>query len=535
MFRRYRFSLILLLIGLCICLIFNPFTQITSNPLIINPNSPYKLIGRLYRPLKSDKPLPVVILAHGINSSKEMMTPLAIELARNNIAGLAFDFAGFGESHPLEKNQQSVDDLTQSTIKDTQAILNYLQHNPQQFNLDKIAIVGHSMGGVTALEFAKKNLQIKSTVTLGIGGEATATSPANLLFNIGTYEQLNPAHTLKPLLKTATKDCLKQQMCDNFAAGTARKLKISPTTDHINVIFDSIIIQETIDWIKHSLQLTTPTLTPVMPEFIIGILLGGTGLIFGLTLFLVTHTQLIRWRSLTIAFAFLMILAQFNLLSPFIISHTLLILLIVSLLSNYAQVRPHNWSFNLSLLAIYIFILFTAVWLATFLHGLEELIKEPTMSVYLPLFALKWVFYVVYNRFLELKSWMFPQYTFAVTVNPIFLIILILDSFKLGIVLTTIVKVTMIIVDWLRQPFRLGIKNLTTKEVIILGILGIICLIVLWLRYSQGLLNDAISQWEVVSKLFILFIFVPIIIIIVALRSPFLKHIETHLKERFNN
>lgn len=533
MLKRYGFSLILILIGLCISLVFYPFKNIISNPLIINPNSSHTLIGRLYRPINAFNNLPVVILLHGVSSSKEMMIPLAIELARNNIAGLAFDLGGFGESYPLKSNEQSIDSLTESTVKDTQAILNYIQNNPQQFNLDKIAIVGHSMGGVTALDLAEKDLPIKATVTLGIGGEATLNSPANLLFAIGTYEQLNPASNLRPLLAMATEtpaDCFNQQICGNFADGTARNLRISPTTDHFTAIFDSILTQDTIDWIKQSLQITTPFLPPKMPQFIIGILVGVTGLILGLTLFWVAHPNLIRWRCLTGAIALLIILAQFNLISPVITSHAIIILFILILISNYAQVRSHNWAFNLAVIFTYIILLLSAFWVATVFHGLEELIREPSNIIYLPIFAFKWGFYVAYNGFLKFKTLMLPNYSFTVTVNSVFIIVLIIDSLILGIVLTTVEKITMIIVHWLRQPFRLGIKNMSPKEVIILVSLVIIGSIVIWQRYNQGLLNEAISRGGIVGKLFILFILLPIVIIIAVLRSPGLHRLETSLQ-----
>lgn len=534
--QKPRFSSILIAIGLCICLFSYPFRQITSNSLVINPNSSGSLVGRLYRPINATNPLPVVILVHGVSSSKEMMIPLAIELARNNIASLTFDFGGFGESHSLKKNQQSIDYLTQSTVKDAKSILNYVENNPQQFDIDKIAIAGHSMGGVTAIDLAKKNPQLKSTVALGIGGEATFNSPKNLLFAIGTYEQLNPANQLRPIIAIATEnpqDCLNQEACGNFVKGTARKLTISPTTDHFTVIFDSNSIDKTINWIKQSLQISSPKVPIVMPQFIIGMLIGMTGLILELVLFLVKHPQLIRWRSLTIFTGILILIAPFNIISPIITTHLLIILFFVNLISNYAYVCPHEWRFNCSLLLIYMVILLIAFWTATILHSSEELFKKPISLIYLPIFSFKWLFLMVYNAFLKIKILMFSNYSFVVIINPIFIIILILDFLKLGIILGTIEKVTFMIINCLRQPFKLGFKNISRKEIAILLMLTIICLFVIWQRYNEGLLNDAINQGQVIGKLFIIFIITPIATSLVILRSSFLQKIEINLRKQF--
>ncbi|MFW6358059.1 MAG: alpha/beta hydrolase [Chroococcales cyanobacterium] len=178
-------SLLILFLGLILTVIFNPNRGIRSKAIAINSNSQQPLISRLYLPENPRYPLPVIILCHGVNNSKEMMIPLATELVRNNIAAIPFDFGGYGESYPLTGELKSINSLGKSTLEDAQAVLNYVRQNPKLFDPEKIGIIGHSLGGAAALELAKKEPKINVTGVLSISVDATPMKPKNLFLGDG--------------------------------------------------------------------------------------------------------------------------------------------------------------------------------------------------------------------------------------------------------------------------------------------------------------------------------------------------------------
>jgi fermentation-respiration switch protein FrsA (DUF1100 family) len=63
-------------------------------------NGDHELSGLLYRPREasSSRRLPAVMLIHGISSSKESMSSIALELARNGFVALTIDAVGHGDS-----------------------------------------------------------------------------------------------------------------------------------------------------------------------------------------------------------------------------------------------------------------------------------------------------------------------------------------------------------------------------------------------------------------------------------------------------
>jgi fermentation-respiration switch protein FrsA (DUF1100 family) len=78
------FGLTLCMIGIIIISYFNPSIKPENFTVKLSKNQ--QLVGQIYLPKTGIKPYPTMILSHGINSSKETMTPLALELARNGIA-----------------------------------------------------------------------------------------------------------------------------------------------------------------------------------------------------------------------------------------------------------------------------------------------------------------------------------------------------------------------------------------------------------------------------------------------------------------
>lgn len=123
---------------------------------IIKNNKNQNLVGVLYKPNK--KEFPVAIFCHGYRSDKNSskVPALAKELVSKGIALFAFDFAGSGESDGKFEDTT----LTQQT-SDLKAVIDYFS------NLNKeIAVIGSSLGGISALNQAAKNSKIKVLVLM---------------------------------------------------------------------------------------------------------------------------------------------------------------------------------------------------------------------------------------------------------------------------------------------------------------------------------------------------------------------------------
>jgi len=257
-------SLLLFTIGILICLLSYP-TEIETQSIIINLTPNRHLVGTLYTPKTAKPPYPVMVLTHGINSTKEIMSPLAIELAREGIAALPFDFGGFGESYSRPYSEAGND-------ADAKAVMAFIQANPKLFDITRIGIAGHSMGGATALGVASDDNRYKATVVLGMSGFATPIKPANLLMGIGLYEELHPPSLMREMLQSATgKNISEFQLSGEFQPVKARLLVISPTADHLIEPYDPYLIQQSVSWVKQVFGISTKTKPLIATWYMFGL------------------------------------------------------------------------------------------------------------------------------------------------------------------------------------------------------------------------------------------------------------------------
>jgi len=308
---RKFITIIVLLIGLFLTLFFNPNYQVNVNSITIPFATNKNIVARIFTPKNQAPPYSVVILCHGISNSKENMTPLALELARNGIGAIAFDFGGFGESYPLSTELKSVDNLEQNTQKDTQVILDYIKSKPDIFNIKKIAILGHSLGGNTALNMGKNNEDFQATIMLSISGFANENSPPNLLLGVGIYEQLNPVKELISTLKNATinGDCINDTICGDFNRKNARKLVISPTTDHVVAAYNPLLQENIVNWLQLSFDLPIQKAKLTIFWYILGQYLM---IISGVILLVKVGKNYRKFRLITIIIGLLAILSYLN-------------------------------------------------------------------------------------------------------------------------------------------------------------------------------------------------------------------------------
>ncbi|KAI9925085.1 hypothetical protein MW887_006493 [Aspergillus wentii] len=89
---------------------------------------------------------PPILFLHGFGSCKEDLADITIHPALQHRAYIAFDAPGCGQSHCSDLSAVSIPFL----VSTAEAILSY-------FKIDKFHLIGHSMGGLTALLLADKH------------------------------------------------------------------------------------------------------------------------------------------------------------------------------------------------------------------------------------------------------------------------------------------------------------------------------------------------------------------------------------------
>lgn len=225
------------------------------------PNGALALSGLLYRPgyVSDAAPAPGIALAHGLSEAKQMMSGIALELARNGFVALAIDLFGHGNSGG--KLSQGNEDHSLGVV----AAVHYLQS--LSYVDHRIGLVGHSLGGGAIRAAAANCTNIYACVFIGGGfgsmvsepeyGYLNATFPKNLLIAVGKYDVLFNLTQLKTeelLPVFGTSDAvIPATVYGDFSLSTARKLVI-PSTTHLFEPIDPLVVSEAVSWMTYSLK-----------------------------------------------------------------------------------------------------------------------------------------------------------------------------------------------------------------------------------------------------------------------------------------
>lgn len=225
------------------------------------PNGALTLSGLLYRPdyVSEATPAPGIVLAHGLSEAKQMMSGIALELARNGFVALAIDLLGHGNSDG--KLSQGNEDHSLGVV----AAVHYLQS--LSYVDHRIGLAGHSLGGGAIRAAAVNCTSIYACVFIGGGlgsmvsepeyGYLNTTFPKNLLIAIGKYDVLFNLTELKteqllPVFGTSD-TVIPDAVYGNFSLSTARKLVI-PSATHLFEPIDPLVVSEAVSWMTYSLK-----------------------------------------------------------------------------------------------------------------------------------------------------------------------------------------------------------------------------------------------------------------------------------------
>ncbi|MCU0517049.1 MAG: alpha/beta fold hydrolase, partial [Oscillatoria sp. Prado101] len=389
-------SVLLLAFGLLLCAFFNPST-VKSESVAIHTDAGGQIVARLYTSKTTPAPHPVMVLMHGTSASKEVMAPLAVELARHGMAAIAFDFGGFGESYPRAADSAAIENLDRNNLADARTVLAYVRSNKATFDSRRTGIAGHAMGGTTALELAQADPQLRATIMLGMTGAASPTVPKNLFVGVGLYEQLNPPQEARSMIQQAT-----GTNPGNFTAGTARRLVISPTADRVIEPYDPFLLAEAVRWAQLALDVPSGNLQPVVPWYILGLLLTKAGgLATGVLMFLragapVVGTQARQlYRGCAVFVLVALASAIWGLGSTGAgpsrgASTVLLFCLALLLVTNYALRYPEKFAPAVRVFGLYSIVCLEIFALPALLCGTGSILAHPAYIAGLPQFLLQW-------------------------------------------------------------------------------------------------------------------------------------------------
>ena len=128
--------------------------------LIINSHGS-NIFGRIFLPAveNDDVRTPVAIFLHGYPGTEQNLD-MAYAFRRAGIAAVHFSYRGVWGSHG--------DYCFSHLIEDAEAVLKYLAERAEEWRLDmsRVYLVGHSMGGFTALNALAKGMAVKGAVVI---------------------------------------------------------------------------------------------------------------------------------------------------------------------------------------------------------------------------------------------------------------------------------------------------------------------------------------------------------------------------------
>lgn len=159
-----------------------------------------KIFGTFYRPekLKMSK-VPVVLLLHQVSGARGDYSMLVPHLMAEGFTALAIDFRGHGESLQYNGTVRTWEEFNDADFKamsnDIVSAIHYLETRPD-VNVDRIAIIGASIGANLALNYAVTDKRVRTLILM---------SPSLNYHNVYT-EDAAKRYGTRAVLVTACRD-----------------------------------------------------------------------------------------------------------------------------------------------------------------------------------------------------------------------------------------------------------------------------------------------------------------------------------------
>jgi hypothetical protein len=179
------------------------------------------------------------------------MQPFAETLACNGYITVTFDFLGHGRNpHPMRGDITEGKTITAALLAeltDVAAAARKLSGSDGQ-----LAALGHSMASDIVVRFAQASPDVEATVAVSVFSPVvTATSPRNLLVIVGALEPAMLSNEgLRIVNLTAGGAAVAGETYGQFTDGTARKLALARSVEHIGVLYSHDSMVESLRWLN---------------------------------------------------------------------------------------------------------------------------------------------------------------------------------------------------------------------------------------------------------------------------------------------
>jgi len=236
--------------------------DITIEETTIETESGHDLSATVYEPADAsrDEPAPVVTLIHGYTGERGTMSSFARELADRGYVAITVDQPGHGES----------DTPAFADGWGGPATLEYARSHPKT-DEDRVAMIGHSMGGFASLAAAEEHPDGYDSIILvgstwGDDGDyedvpqANETFPRNLALLYAPYDEFSATMYDEPVpgnvgetekvkqVFGADETVERGEIYGSVADGTARRYTAPPTV-HTGMHRSTAAVSDALEWV----------------------------------------------------------------------------------------------------------------------------------------------------------------------------------------------------------------------------------------------------------------------------------------------
>lgn len=193
-------------------------------------------------------PRPAVVITHGFAGSRQLMEAYALTLARSGYVAVSFDFEGHGRNaKPMSGDVTRVDGTTANLMAEIGRVTDLAMGLE---GVDgRVALLGHSMASDIIVRQAKNDPRVAAVVAISMFSQAvTASEPRNLLAITGEWETFLRTEAIKTA-RLVKADATEGQTIGSFEGGTARRVVVAPSVEHVAVLYSPTAMREARDWL----------------------------------------------------------------------------------------------------------------------------------------------------------------------------------------------------------------------------------------------------------------------------------------------
>lgn len=430
---------------------------------------------------------PAAIICQPLNNPPEYSRTLALELVRDGFVVLTFEWRGRTREENRQLLRSGVPDVLRA---DALAAVAYLRQLPG-VNPEQVVIAGHSVGGTMAIEAGFVDANIAGVASIGMEAEVTPQSPRNLLWTMGLYDEFRLLNRMRDFFRaSAGTVAMENTTVGDFGKGTARRLGISPMSDHFTELQDGGIHREVVQWFRRSLGLPDSSRRFWMSTRSELYLLAWAAALIGALLFATGLSGSKKWvLRVTVGAALLAVVLLSRVRGPgfLLAADAILGLLIFALLAGFLAARePKVLARGWRIAARFVLLAWLSVFLTLVVNNIASFIHEPGYLLRVPEFAVRHVldalcsYVLVYSRPLLFSAYN-PE-----TIAPQLWVyaVMAIEALFPGILLGPVARIA----RPRRQPKAAG-RPLPVVGVVILALLVVVLLVVGWLRIQQGFLT----------------------------------------------